>query len=803
MNSLRPSPSDPLQDDSPLQRLFPLLALFWLLLFWFLFYTAPLPNASNAERTVTRTDIIGLLPEIYEDLLSPPADPATASSWSNLTQRLDVLAVALLIVTGSLATGRLALRGLGLLSSLPRADGWALSGGVGFSLVSLGTLGLGLVGLLWQPLFILLLLLPIVLELFLCWRHRKEISVISPPANRWLRRGVLAISVPFLLCMLLGSMLPSTDFDVKEYHLGGPKEYFLAGRIHFLAHNVYTSFPFLTEMLSLAGMVVRGDWERGSYAGQTVLMCFAPLTALGVFCTARRIAGPDAGWLAALCSLTIPWTYRISTIAYTEGALCCYVVLSLLMFLIWHEGNKDAADPDQTGAALWGNGEGEKTTSSRFNWGVLLVLGFLAGSAVATKYPGMVLVAIPYGVAVAVSLLLTPRRSLQKTICGLLIYTAGVLLAFGPWMAKNLLETGNPVYPLLYGVFGGVDWDAAMHRKWQAAHPARLFSGDWDDFAGVIYKNDWQSSLLFGFAPLAFFCRRKERVALVWGDALLLLAAWFLLTHRIDRFWVPMNSVMSVLAGCGVAGIWGLDCVRYSSAEGPGRKSKRTASPQQSEALSLRLLRPVSGVLLAGTLVYNLGFISTPLCGYNAWLGSYAAMEQQTKTQSVQIVDWLKLPAGSKVLFVGEAELFNAKFPYAYNTVFDKSLLEEWTSTSSTPGQWNWRPTSEILETLRQHGITHVLVNWNEILRYRTTYGYTDFVTPARLQELVEQGVLEPVPLPDQIAARPWERIDAGWKKEIERWAPELKMNARGEMVMLQYQCFRVPAVAGNEGRLR
>ena len=60
--------------------------------------------------------------------------------------------------------------------------------------------------------------------------------------------------------MLLGSMLPSIDFDAIEYHLQGPKEYFQAGRISFLPHNVYTSMPFNVEMLHLLGMEVLNDW---------------------------------------------------------------------------------------------------------------------------------------------------------------------------------------------------------------------------------------------------------------------------------------------------------------------------------------------------------------------------------------------------------------------------------------------------------------------------------------------------------------------------------------------------------------
>jgi len=71
------------------------------------------------------------------------------------------------------------------------------------------------------------------------------------------------IIAPFLITMFLGALLPSIDFDVLEYHLQGPKEYFQAGRIAFLPHNVYTSMPFGVEMLHLMGMEV---WEIGGGA---------------------------------------------------------------------------------------------------------------------------------------------------------------------------------------------------------------------------------------------------------------------------------------------------------------------------------------------------------------------------------------------------------------------------------------------------------------------------------------------------------------------------------------------------------
>jgi hypothetical protein len=75
------------------------------------------------------------------------------------------------------------------------------------------------------------------------------------------------------------SMLPTIDFDCLEYHLQGPKEYFQAGRISFLPHNVYTSMPFGVELLHLLGMEVLGDWWRGSFAGQFLVMLHAPAAA--------------------------------------------------------------------------------------------------------------------------------------------------------------------------------------------------------------------------------------------------------------------------------------------------------------------------------------------------------------------------------------------------------------------------------------------------------------------------------------------------------------------------------------------
>ncbi len=123
---------------------------------------------------------------------------------------------------------------------------------------------------------------------------------------------------------MLGAMLPTIDFDAIEYHVQGPKEYFQAGRIAFLPHNVYTSMPFGVEMLHLLGMEVLNDWWQGALVGQLLVASFAPATAALIALAARRWASPRAAWCAAAVYLTTPWVYRLAVIPYVEGPLCFY-----------------------------------------------------------------------------------------------------------------------------------------------------------------------------------------------------------------------------------------------------------------------------------------------------------------------------------------------------------------------------------------------------------------------------------------------------------------------------------------------
>lgn len=714
-----------------------LLALGWLLLFCGWFYSFELPN----NRPAARWMIWSLIPFDLLDLIDPPVEP-NAAPWglAHLGQRIPFMGIACVIWGASICLGRLALRVLKIQSLFERIERLFFAGCLGLSAVSLIMLGLGLAGQMSRWPLLIVLLLSILIEYSFTWNDRKRKTRGLQAERESEKREVfatwivVAVVAPFVFCMLLGAMSPQTDFDVVEYHLGGPKEWYQQGRITRLPHNVYTSFPFLTEMLLLSGMVLFGDWQWGALAGQAAIAGFVPLTAIGLYATGRRWFSARAGALAALVWLTTPWAYRISIIAYAEGGLACYLfaAFAIALRIVW---DAQAAGSESANVT-------EGTTPALQRHRLSILAGLLSGSAMSCKYTGLISVVIPVGVMIALSVWRSPGPKLRSLMVTGSLFGAGVLVAVGPWLLKNAVETGNPFFPLAYSVFGGEGRDAVMDLQWRRghsshyAHPLDRLIDLSVKLTDVVANNDWHSALMFGLAPIALLAIWRKKVWLAWAFIAWQFLSWFLFTHHIDRFYVPMFPAVALLAGCGAAWITTFPVGRWCCI-------------------------PV----MATCILFNAEIMQIQgLTGFNAGRLDLASAEE-IATSRYPSQRWLNrefaaghLPADFKVLCVGEAALFHARFPYIYNTVFDRSLFEQWCAERSESGDFRLRPAEQIREILKQHGVTHILVNWAEVLRYREpgSYGYTNFAHPKWFAELQAAGILDPpLPLPDEISFRP------------------------------------------------
>ena len=255
--------------------------------------------------------------------------------------------------------------------------------------------------------------------------------------------------------------------------------------------------PFLTEMLLLCGMVLRGDWESGALAGQAAVAGFVPLAALGLFATGRRWFGTTAGSLAALVWLTTPWAYRIAIVSYAEGGLACYLFAALAvgLRLIWREETSETPNDSRShqSSLLSSNPPREqgRHSTKRTEHRLLALCGLLAGSAMACKYTGAVSVVLPLAAMIALRAVVATEplaAHVRRGFVELALFGAGVLVAVGPWLVKNAVETGNPVYPLAYSVFGGEGRDAAMDAQWRQGHAAKTYGSLTELLADLVVK---------------------------------------------------------------------------------------------------------------------------------------------------------------------------------------------------------------------------------------------------------------------------------------------------------------------------
>jgi len=662
------------------------LELAWLA--WFL--VEPLPGVGNAGgRGLTRADLLmHALPAVVPGVGFRDSHLGVAldrlSHVGNLAQRLPIVLASGFIAASAIAMGSLILRALGLRRGLDRWERTTLAFGLGTSALGLGTLVLGRLGLLHPWAIRAALAVPIATGAALAIAGRKRSGGEAGPWPDFRAMiGFAAVAGPFLALMTLGAMLPAVEFDATEYHLQGPKEYYRAGRIAFLPHNVYTSMPFGVEMLHLIGMEVVDDWWLGALVGQLLVASFAPATAVMIALAALRLGSPRAAWVAAVAYLTTPWVYRLGVLPFVEGPLCFYHAA-----LIW-------AIVRVVGVEAGGPGPEIRRAVS---------IGLLAGGAMAIKYPALISAVLP---ASAWATLTSWRLRTWRVAAG---FAVGVVVVAGPWLAKNAVDTGNPVYPLGYSVFGGRHWDAAREARWSAAHGPRpieaaAFARSVVDVAG---RSDWQSPLYLALAPLAFL-RLGSRHAAGWLLAFVayLFLTWWLLTHRLDRFWMPMLPPLAILAGLG-------------------------ADWSRSRSWSVVL----GGVLMAG-IGANAVYCSTELAGPNYWTEDLDSLRGRIPGEinpSLARLD-AELPPDARPLLVGQAGVFHVDHPVVYNTVFDDDTFEG-IARGRTPG--------EVREGLTRLGVTHVYVDWSEIERYRSAgnYGFTPYITPELFRRLVDAGVL-------------------------------------------------------------
>lgn len=326
--------------------------------------------------------------------------------------------------------------------------------------------------------------------------------------------GVAAVAVGAPLWLL-----PPVFYDALVYHLGLPWSWLVNGTFAPQAHDLFSRFPLAASTVYLLPVAV------GQPEVAAALHWLAFVLAL---VTLRRVAqNLGAGEWSALAPILLVGCWHAVWLAGGAGA-DHLVLLGVTVAL-----DRLTAPGD--------------TPSDRLAIG--LAIGLALGLAVSAKYTAFV----PVAAVLAGACLLRPLPSVA-------VAAAAAVATSSFWWVRNLVQVGNPFYPLLWNVFGGTGWTALDQQRWAAlVHEGGGLAGALRGLAHLVVPPvglGWWVALAVPPAIAAVAqtgeVRRTRRAVAAMGAVALL--GW-LATSQTTRYALPAAAIVAILAAAGVAGL--------------------------------------------------------------------------------------------------------------------------------------------------------------------------------------------------------------------------------------------------------
>lgn len=378
-------------------------------------------------------------------------------------------------------------------ASLSALDRVLLALGAGTGILGLVVLGLGALRLLHPPVVLIATfgLAGVAAVVAPPWRIAAAAARESTRVFRGVAGTALAIGAFLGLSEVIAlSAAPVTDWDSLMYHLRVPRQFLEEGRIFLPPDNPHVAHVGAVHMLYIVARALGAPQAAGVISG---LFSFA----LGgaVFRAAARGGGGSGAGRLAVAGLM-----GSTVVAYVAFTPRVDATLAFFLFLAH--------------AALVQSTRGGPPR-------LLIVAGLMAGCAIATKIHAAVYL-IPLGLWVA--WLALRRRLGSRTTCAAV---AAALLLAGPWLSKNWVLLGDPVYPLLRG--------ERLPAWLEADERVRAVSGAVDREVVARAREPFTLRALV-FAPASLSPEREARWYL-WSP-LLLVGLWTVVASRRALPWV-------------------------------------------------------------------------------------------------------------------------------------------------------------------------------------------------------------------------------------------------------------------------
>jgi hypothetical protein len=314
---------------------------------------------------------------------------------------------------------------------------------------------------------------------------------------------------------LVNALAPETLADGITYHLGLPAEYLRLGGFPDRP-TFYGLIPQGMEMLYTVA------FSFGKHvAAKLVEFGFFLATIPLFFRIGRRLGLPDlAALVAAVFYFCAPVVGLTGSSSYNDAAGVFFALAAFYILL----GNVGTGNV------------GSIPSGPEFI--PLLAGGVIAGFCYAIKLPGAI---VPIGCVLYLAV--------QRRWRGALLFTAGAALMIAPWMARDLLLTGNPFAPLMNSIFP----NASMHIATEQDLAANLRSLGGIAPLRVPWELAFGDRLIGTFGPLllalplGLLALRWRSGRLLWAASVFLALPWA--TNTGARFLMPAVALAGFALG--------------------------------------------------------------------------------------------------------------------------------------------------------------------------------------------------------------------------------------------------------------
>ncbi len=345
--------------------------------------------------------------------------------------------------------------------------------------------------------------------------------------SNWVIGGLWGLICIASASSVLQALAPPNDYDALLYHLVFPRFDVEQGFIGIPWERdiAQATFPAMTSNLTRFSLVLLND-----RAAQMLHALFGLIAAAGAASLILRLSyGKVTALIAALFFLVVRGVVWQMGSVETDVPLAAFSIFAVVVYLAWRQ---------------------------RIGWRLGVLFGLMLGGAILTKLIG-------FAVAAVFAPLMLIDFYKSRSVLRFLSAPITALFVLSPHVIRNFLETGNPLFPILNGLFnpGSPDFEGQIGSEYGTGLDVMDYlAALWNVFIFPIHHFDGMvigSPYLLALAPLILLDREKMRR---WVPIVLFFFLYFFLWYgllsRQVRFLFPVLPILCAMAAAGLTSLW-------------------------------------------------------------------------------------------------------------------------------------------------------------------------------------------------------------------------------------------------------